>query len=55
MGLTETVSTRLLVDAAKLIQSGLPKRLSVRVAVIEPLTDDLDIIQALADTADLLI
>ena len=29
LGLTETASTRLLVDAAKLIHSGLPKRLSV--------------------------
>ena len=33
LGLTETVSTRLLVDAAKLIHSGLPKRLAVHVAV----------------------
>ncbi len=55
LGLTETVSTRLLVDAAKLIQSGLPKRLAVKVAIVEPLTDELDIIQALADTSNLLI
>ena len=40
LGLTETASTRLLVDAAKLIRSGLPKRLAVKVAIIEPLTDD---------------
>lgn len=55
LGLTETVSTRLLVDAAQLISSGLPKRLAVKAAIIEPLTDDLDVIQALVDTSTLLI
>ncbi len=55
LGLTETASTRLLVDAAILIHSGLPKRLSVRVAIVEPLSDDLDIISALADLCDLMI
>ncbi len=55
LGLTETVSTRLLVDAAKLIHIGLPKRLAVHVAVIEPLTDDLEVIQALKDLSDLMI
>lgn len=55
LGLTETVSTRLLVDAAKLIHSGLPKRLSVHVAVVEPLSDDLEIISALKDLSDLMI
>ena len=55
LGLTETVSTRLLVDAAKLIKSGLPKRLSVEVAIVEPLTDDLEIIGALRDLCNLMI
>ena len=55
MVLTETVSTRLLVDAAKLIKTGLPKRLSVEVAIVEPLTDDLDIIEALKDLCNLMI
>lgn len=55
LGLTETVSTRLLVDAAKLITNGLPKRLAVHVAVVEPLTDELDTIQALNDLCDLMI
>lgn len=55
LGLTETVSTRLLVDAAKLIHSGLPKRLSVHVAVVEPLTDDPEVISALKDLSDLMI
>ncbi|MBL4745308.1 MAG: CbbQ/NirQ/NorQ/GpvN family protein [Flavobacteriaceae bacterium] len=55
LGLTETVSTRLLVDAAKLIKTGLPKRLSVEVAVVEPLTDDLETIEALKDLCNLMI
>lgn len=55
LGLTETVSTRLLVDAGKLIQSGLPKRLAVKVAVVEPLSDELEIIEALTDLSDLMI
>lgn len=55
LGLTETVSTRLLVDAARLIASGLPKRLSVKAAVIEPLSDEPEINQALEDTCNLLI
>lgn len=55
LGLTETVSTRLLVDAAKLIHSGLPKRLAVEVAVVEPLTDDTEIIEALTDLCSLMI
>ena len=55
LGLTETVSTRLLVDAAKLIHTGLSKRLAVHVAIVEPLTDDLEVIQALKDLSDLMI
>lgn len=55
LGLAETVSTRLLVDAAKLIRSGLPKRLSVNVAVVEPLSDDPDIREALTELCNLFI
>lgn len=55
LGLTETASTRLLVDAAKLIHSGLPPRLSVKVAILEPLTDDVDSSLALEDIANLTI
>lgn len=55
LGLTETVSTRLLVDAAKLIHSGLPKRLAVEVAIVEPLTDDLEVVEALKDLCNLMI
>lgn len=55
LGLTETVSTRLLVDAAKLIHNGLPKRLAVHTAIIEPLTDEAETLQALKDLSDLMI
>lgn len=55
LGLTETASTRLVVDAAKLIHSGLPKRLSVEVAIVEPLTDDIEITAALRDLCNLMI
>lgn len=55
LGLTETVSTRLLVDAAKLIHSGLSKRVAVHAAVVEPLTDDLETVNALKDLCDLMI
>ena len=55
LGLTETVSTRLLVDAAKLIRNGLSKRLAVHVAVVEPLSDETETLQALKDLSDLMI
>ncbi len=55
LGLTETVSTRLLVDAAKLIHAGLPKRLAVHTAVVEPLSDEPEIIEAMKDLSNLLI
>jgi len=55
LGLTETVSTRLLVDAGKLISTGLEKRLATEVAVVEPLTDDEDTLLALRDLVSLMI
>ncbi len=55
LGLTETVSTRLLVNAAKLIQTGLAKRLAMKVSVIEPLSDEPQILDALYDLVDLMI
>jgi nitric oxide reductase NorQ protein len=33
----------------------LSKRLAVHVAIVEPLTDDLEVIQALKDLSDLMI
>ncbi len=55
LGLTETVSTRLLVDAAKLIHSGLAKRLATKVAIVEPLSDDTETVSALSDLCNLMI
>lgn len=55
LGLTETASTRLLVNAAKLIMSGLPKRLAVKTAIVEPLSDEHEITSALEDMCNLLI
>lgn len=55
LGLTETVSTRLLVDASKLIHGGLPKRLSTHVAIVEPLTDEQQTLEALKDLCNLMI
>lgn len=55
LGLAETVSTRLLVDAALLIKSGLPQRLSCDVAIAEPLTDDETTLNALKDLISLSI
>lgn len=55
LGLAETVSTRLLVDAAILIKSGLPNRLACNVAIAEPLTDDEDTLEALKDLISLSI
>jgi nitric oxide reductase NorQ protein len=53
LGLAESVSTRLLVDAARLMASGLPPRLSCEVAVVEPLTDDREAVEALLTVAAL--
>ena len=45
--LEETVSTRLLVVAARLIASGLPELAACRAAVVDALTDDADTAEAL--------
>lgn len=49
LGLSETVSTRLLVDAAQLIADGLPPRLACEVGIVEPLSDEADTRLALKD------
>ncbi len=54
-GLSETASTRLLVDAGKLICSGLSTRLAVSAAVIEPLTDDHETALAITDVCNLIL
>lgn len=53
LGLAWRPSTRLLVDTAALIRSGLPPRLAARVGIVEPLTDDPELIRALGDLVDL--
>ncbi|PKA14666.1 AAA family ATPase [Leptospira haakeii] len=55
LGLLESCSTRLLVDAAKLISTGLPSRLSCEVAIVQPLSDDPDTIRSLKDLVSLMI
>ncbi|MFV0338870.1 MAG: CbbQ/NirQ/NorQ/GpvN family protein [Chthoniobacterales bacterium] len=53
LSLLDPVSTRLLVDAAKLIAAGLPPRLSGHVAIAEPISDDPDTVAALKHIIDL--
>lgn len=53
LALPETVSTRLLVAAARLIRAGLPARTACDVAVVQPLTDDVETVRALRDLVSL--
>lgn len=53
LGGIDTVSTRALVAAGKLIANGLDARRAVRVAVVEPLNDDPTLAAALGDLVDL--
>lgn len=54
LGLSETVSTRLLVDAAILIKNGLAPRIACDTAVVQPLTDDVPTIGSLRDLVALI-
>jgi nitric oxide reductase NorQ protein len=49
LGLAEVPSTRLLVHTARLISTGLPPRLACEVGLVQALTDDPDLGQALRD------
>lgn len=49
LGLAETVSTRLLINAAKLISAGLGPRQACNAAISQPLSDDPDIQQSIND------
>ena len=49
MDLEEGVSTRLLIYAATLIAGGMPIERALQAAVVEPLTDEADVAQALRD------
>jgi nitric oxide reductase NorQ protein len=53
IGLTETVSTRLLVSAGALAARGLGPRAACQVAVVQALTDDVETARAVQDLADL--
>lgn len=52
--LSETVSTRLLVTAGKLIASGVSSRVACHAAVVQPITDDPAQLEALQDLANLM-
>lgn len=54
LGLAESASTRLLVDAGKLIVDGLPPRVACEMAIVQPLTDDLTVAESLQDIATLI-
>lgn len=53
LALKETISTRLLVQAALLIISGMNSRLACKVAIVEALTDDLQITNGLNEMVNL--
>ncbi|MDH3598226.1 MAG: CbbQ/NirQ/NorQ/GpvN family protein [Candidatus Tectomicrobia bacterium] len=55
LGLSATASTRLLVHAGRLVQTGMAPRTACQVGIIEPLTDEVEIINALQDTANLIL
>lgn len=48
-GLAESPSTRLLVSAARLMAGGIPAADACRVAIVNPLTDDPDLLAAIGD------
>jgi nitric oxide reductase NorQ protein len=52
--LAETVSTRLLVTAGKLVTSGVAARTACNAAVVQPITDDQAQLEALGDLANLM-
>ncbi len=51
LGLAESASTRLLVDAGKLIAEGLPPRVACETGIVQPLTDDPAVAESLQDIA----
>lgn len=53
LALPETASTRLLVAAARLITAGLEPRLACTIAVVEPLSDDVEVLAPLRDLVSL--
>lgn len=55
LGLAETVSTRLLVAAARLVRAGLPPRAACQAAIVQPLSDDPATLRAMQDVVDLML
>jgi len=53
LSLMESVSTRLLVAAARLITRGVPPRLACASAIVEPLSDDPDALTALRQVVEI--
>jgi nitric oxide reductase NorQ protein len=53
LGFAEAASTRLLVNAARLILAGVPPRSACRQAVVEPLSDEVEVLKALNDLVQL--
>ena len=53
LSLLESVSTRLLVAAGKLIQAGVPPRLACFTAIAEPVSDDPDALTAIRQVIEL--
>jgi len=48
-GLEEGVSTRLLIYAARLVAGGLTPEVACRAAIVEPLSDDLDLQRSMTE------
>jgi nitric oxide reductase NorQ protein len=53
LGLAERASTRLLVDAGRLVHAGLEPRAACRAAICEPLSDDPEVLVALYEVSAL--
>ena len=53
LALAETVSTRVLIAAGRLIHAGLEPRLACHVAIVESLSDDIEVTAPLRDLANL--
>ena len=53
LGLAEVPSTRLLVETGRLIAAGMPPRVAARAALVEPLSDDIEVLNGLSDAVAL--
>jgi nitric oxide reductase NorQ protein len=51
-GLSEVPSTRLLIDAARLVGSGIPLRAACYAALVSPLCDEVPLVEAMRDLVD---